>query len=303
MNDTEILETRSETETEMVGPIKRVKPYRPGAHAPEHIAPLVNTPGDFLWISKHQLHCDPRYQRPVKEKKVWRIANYWNWPGCGALAVARRPDGSYFIYDGQHRYRAAMCLPQVQELPCLVYEMAELRDEAAGFISINLERSTLPITERFQALLMVGNRQATRLEQMAREAGRHIGVPSDKTHISCIATIMRCLKDDEKPMLQVWPVIIHMHRDHPMLGRLVLALWATERRMPFGHSLNDNRWRDRLHKLGPLFLQQQLAAALALEGKWSETIYANAIVRELNKGVRGNRLSLRKRLIDMGPKD
>src|SRR5262245_11513114 len=69
---------------------------------PQHIEPpLVNKPGKLAWIPINDLHVDRKYQRMIRQKRVNRIANSWNWVACGCLSVSLRKDGSgYYVFDG-----------------------------------------------------------------------------------------------------------------------------------------------------------------------------------------------------------
>lgn len=267
----------------------------PGGRQPRHLPPpLVNRPGELVWIGKHELHVDRNYQRMLNRRRVNRIANAWNWVACGCLSVSMRKDGSgHFVFDGQHRWQAALLLKDVKELPCVVYELDSAAEEAAGFVATNTERRLLRRLEQHSALLIIRDPIALKIDQLAREAGRTIGIPSGPTKISAVTALMRVLQDDQQVLFRAWPVIVAVCEGHAMPGRLIDAIWATERRMLFGQSLTDARWRDRLVKLGADELLRALRTAYVFEGRINQQIMAEAIKRQINRGLKSGKLNLK----------
>jgi len=100
--------------------------------------------GTFRLMGIGRLHIDVKYQRG--EQGLWaeRIAENFSWPFFGALVVSRRK-GAYYVVDGQHRALAA-ALRGIEEVPCLVFEGLELKDEAASFVNIQRRKPISPVT-------------------------------------------------------------------------------------------------------------------------------------------------------------
>jgi hypothetical protein len=257
------------------------------AREPRHFIPVKNKPGELIKIDKRELRIDAAYQRPVNQRAVNRIANNWSWLACGSLVISFRPDGKgYFIIDGQHRWEAAKKLNIVTDLPCLVFELDVINDEAIGFLAANAERQNPKVIHKFNALLLAGDPLAKKADQLARSIGRYIGVPSDKTHISCVGVLMRLVNEQPVSVERVWPVIGKICVDAPILGQIIRGIVALESRMPSGFSLSDPKLASRLVSIGPEALSQSMRAVVAIEGRSSEKILAQGILRAINKGVR-----------------
>lgn len=294
MNDDVMLETRSNNkldETLTNGTTR----FDNSRRDPQHLPPLVNKPGELVWISVHDLHVDRKYQAAIRKRTVNRIANAWNWVACGCLSVSLRKDGSgHFIFDGQHRWQAALLRGDISELPCIVYELDSAAEEAMGFVATNVERRILKRIEQHNAMLLIGDPIAKKIDQLMRESGRTVSLHASPTTFSAITVLSRCLQDDEKAMTRVWPILVELSRDRVISGRLVQALWAAERRMYAHQSLADDRWRDRLHKIGADAVLQAVKQAYVFEGRLSQLILAEATARAINRGLRqGHTLKLK----------
>jgi hypothetical protein len=96
---------------------------------------IVDAVPEFAMIPKGQLAVDHAYQRNLSESRIKKMAATWSWAACGALKVALRPNGEWYVFDGQHRLVAAQLVKDILALPCLVYEMDTVTDEAKGFLS------------------------------------------------------------------------------------------------------------------------------------------------------------------------
>src|SRR4051794_31726791 len=78
-----------------------------------------NVPGKLIYLPKESLQVDPTYQRPLNDRKRLRIASAFNWAAFGVLICARRPDGTIWVIDGQHRLSAAMSRSDVRDVPVI----------------------------------------------------------------------------------------------------------------------------------------------------------------------------------------
>lgn len=268
--------------------------YQPSPRDPRHFVPAIDDIGEFIRIPKRELYLDKSYQRDrIIQRAVRRIAYHWSWIACGALSVSQREeDDKYYIYDGGHRWSAAMTLPEINELPCLVFRMPDAKSEAVGFLAANVERHSISRIHAHKAELKSGSPRALLVDELAREAGRTIGAPADKTHISCVSALERCAAQDATALQRIWPVIIELCRDQPLPSMFVQGLWATERRMPYGQSLTDERWRSRLLRSGPVNLERDMRNAIAISGARSEKALAQGVEMTLNRGLRGVKLEL-----------
>lgn len=124
------------------------------------------------------LQIDPSYQRdvsdPVSGSLIRRIAQRWDWGLCQPLAVVRRPDGSLFVIDGQHRLCAARLRPDITDIPRVVSPSLGVEQEAASFVEMNRARRALRQLELFKGDVARGDQDALLLVEVMGRAGMTI---------------------------------------------------------------------------------------------------------------------------------
>ena len=117
-----------------------------------------NAPGEFLMIPKQELEVDSAYQRNrINQRRVDALTRTWDWIACGCLVVALRDDNKWFVVDGQHRKLAADQRADINDLPCLVFETTNRREEAVSFLAINQGRVGVGSLDRYRAQLISGD--------------------------------------------------------------------------------------------------------------------------------------------------
>lgn len=134
-------------------------------------------PGELMMIPKGSLEVDSAYQRGQNELKVQHIASSWSWPAFGALIVARRGD-RFFVIDGQHRALAAIRRADVSDLPCVVFPMENIEQEALAFLDSNTSRKPLTTADKYKASLVVGDEVTTLVNNLIVASGRTVDVAS-----------------------------------------------------------------------------------------------------------------------------
>lgn len=250
--------------------------------------PVKNEPGVLLDIDKNQLYIDHDYQRKLSEKLVTRIAANWSWISCGVISVSQRPGviDKFFVFDGQHRWKAATLLPNVTMLPCVCFELDTVKDEAIGFLATNTDRKMPTLRDQFKALIMSGDPAAILLDQLAQTCGRTIGSPSSATTISSVSDAIRCIRDNDSVMVRVFPLLAALCKGEPMTGRMIRGMHYLEGHMPKGQSLNDLYWTRRILKIGLDKLTASMWETVQFEGQAGNANCANGILRALNKNLR-----------------
>lgn len=256
-----------------------------------NFVPVKNEPGVQMAIDKRLLHIDPEYQRKLNERLVGRIAANWSWVSCGVIEVSQRPNSEmYFVIDGQHRWKASTYLTAITDLPCIVFALDTVVDEATGFLAANTERRMPTLADQFKALLTTEDQTAIQALRLAEAHSRRIGAPSGPGTISCVSDFLHCINTNAAAMQRVFPILAQISAGRPMPGRLIKGFHALERRMPPGESLADERWRQRLVHVGYEELIQSMKVVVTLENRASERALANGILRAINRGLRNNAL-------------
>jgi hypothetical protein len=131
---------------------------------------LVDKPGDMMWISKGELRIDSTYQRDALDERVTRITKAWSWIACGVIEVSKR-GSEYWVIDGQHRVLAAMRRSDIQALPCIVFEVAGVQEEAQGFLNANTTTKPITALARAKAMAVAGDPAAELVQKVLAETG------------------------------------------------------------------------------------------------------------------------------------
>ncbi len=263
-----------------------------GSTEPRHFTPFANAPGEFAMLPLRELHVDERYQRTLNKRAVERVAKNWSWPACGVLLVSRRPDGRYYIFDGQHRWESAKASAgakwgkEIEALPCLVFNDLSFKDEAKGFLGANTERRAMYVAQQYNALIVAGDPMALKARELVQVAKREVAMGAGPKTISCISGIIRALRLDEAALRRVWPVICAVLEGRLFHERVVKGLFHLERRMPEGRSLSEPRFIERLLSVGAEAILRSIRDAVAIEGTASTRVVAMGVLRAFNKGNR-----------------
>jgi hypothetical protein len=112
---------------------------------------------------------DERYQRPVDEKRVEKIAANFDTRLFGVLEVNQR-NGKAAVFDGQHRLAAAR-LKGLDKVPCMVHTDLGPQDEAVLFVKLQQERKKIHPVEQFKARVFAGDEDADEIEQIVSACG------------------------------------------------------------------------------------------------------------------------------------
>lgn len=253
---------------------------------------IVDKSGRFQKISKKLLNVDHDYQRDVvKHARINRIANSWSWARFGILSVARRPDDTFWVFDGQHRKLAADKRSDIDELPCMVFTASGPVDEAKMFLDVNCDRGTVGMLDRFKALVTQNDPIALAVRDMLAATGHVAGRGSCKTHVRCLGVLMLAMKADRGAAQVAWDCAVIVCDGVQIIDRVYQGLLVLERhlsRHDLG-SLGNAKLRPFLSRLTPKGIIRSIHQTAEFYGKSGPRIYGEAILRLMNKG-RQNRI-------------
>ena len=149
------------------------------------------------------LNVDAAYQRSTEAGPsvtlIRRIAMFWDWSLFHPLSVARRPDGSLWVVDGQHRLAAARLRRDLYDLPCVVSHYASVDEEAASFVAMNMARRPLSALDLFRAAHAGHGDVAVAIAAWMQGAGLSLAGHSNPTawkpgQVANIAGIQNCYR-------------------------------------------------------------------------------------------------------------
>lgn len=242
--------------------------------------------GRALDIDKFLLHVDHDYQRDdVNESRVFDIAKNWSWTACGTLSVARRPDGQLWVFDGQHRLLAARKREDIQTLPCLVFDVSECREEARSFVEANTNRGPMKASSKFKGRLAAEEANALRVAAALSEVGYRVGKTGPGT-LQCIAAVERAFSKDYDTAMAALTTCVDICKGDPIKANVFSGLFALEthlRKEGGRDSILTGHIRTKLLSTTQDALMAKTRESAAYNGKSGEKVYAEGIVRFINK--------------------
>lgn len=258
---------------------------------------MIGEPGQFHWMPKQRLHVDHEYQRSrVSNTKVLAIAAEWVWPACGVLSVARRPDGTLWVFDGQHRKLAADKRADVQVLPCMVYEMTDRLNEALAFLKINTFRTAMQSVDKMNAELIAQDPIAMAVRAMVEGSGYAI-TASDGSNsgqqwtVKCVSALKGAVRQNQRAANVAWLICVELFQGKIVTDDVFSGLFALECHLArkSAGSLTDEHNRTALARHTLKEVVGSINEAKAFMGGGAKAA-GEGIVRLLNKGRRSRRI-------------
>jgi hypothetical protein len=127
-----------------------------------------------------KLKVSPDYQRALNMGRARKLAREWRWDSYTPIRVARRPDGTLWIVDGQHE-REALLIKGVVMAPCDLRESSGPADEAAEFARRNGGRAGLTRVQTIEALRVAGDPDTVAMYEWGEANGYRVGVKKSGT--------------------------------------------------------------------------------------------------------------------------
>jgi hypothetical protein len=175
----------------------------------------VSQPGEMQLVPKGEIAIDHAYQRQANEMKVRCMAGEFSWVAFGAITVNRR-GGKLYVMDGQHRLEAALRRDDVQNVPCIIYNLPSTKEEASGFLSLNTNRKPVSSIDKFKAQIVSGVEVTIFVDSLVSQSGRVISKCSAPTTVVCIGLLQSLAKEDQHKLAKLWPTICEVSDGHPM---------------------------------------------------------------------------------------
>lgn len=247
---------------------------------------LRDLPGVFMEINKHDLNIDHSYQREdINHSKILEIARAWSWVGCGAILVALRPDGTWFVFDGQHRVLAAMKRADVLMLPCMVYECESIQQEAAGFLITNDQRKPVTAIGKFKSLVIAEDAVAMHVRDAIAMHGLEVSKCAHKPgQIKCVKRCQVMCGTDKDAFDKALAVTVDACRDIcPVHEDLLNGLFGCHRRWQL---LDDKRFVKRVCDVGPEAILEAIRKTRGYRGTGGDQTVREGVLLAVNKGLR-----------------
>lgn len=246
--------------------------------------------GIYAELPKDLLHVDHTYQRDkINNERVSEYAADFKWLKCGTIQVALRPDGRYFVVDGQHRALAAAKRDDIKTIPCMVFFAKDVAAEAGAFIAINTDRGQVSTPARHKAGIASHDPAALALESALEQAGLRIQPGGNGGTIQAVGMLYKMLHEDAKLMVPVLSLVREVAGSDGVNSVVLGALFWIARQDP---SVLWGAHASRLVELGQAALLSEVHRHRVIVGKGGPMMDARPIVALLNKGRRSHKLNV-----------
>lgn len=220
---------------------------------------------EFNWVDKSSLLI-PRdgatgYQRVITDLgaavsgsggNFRRIKRQFSWTLFGALLCVRRHNGDLVVFDGGHRLDAVRDMDSISAVPCLIYRIEDIRQEAEVFRAINKWRTGLLLADDHRAAVIQGDATALNIQTAINKLGRTASRYASPTTISCISSLRKIFAHDAQRAAGVVQLAGEMCAGEPLDKYTIDALFFIENRLAdknSGESLLDG-YRQALLNVG-----------------------------------------------------
>lgn len=256
-----------------------------GASKIEHYRwTLKDSRGTYMAIDKNELFVDHAYQRDQNENKVIEMARSWSWMACGAILVALRPDGSNFVFDGQHRVMAARKRSDITTLDCLVFEVDELQDEANGFLKSNTLRKPVGMMAKFKAMIVCNDKHAVAVSALIESLGLTIDKNPRPNNFNALAWAVKSHARNANAFEKTLSVARQLAGDKHFIHESVCrGLFYLDCKYD---ALANAKFIRRLAQVGYQELFDGIHRAVAYFKKGGDKVWAQGILDTANHGLR-----------------
>ncbi len=238
---------------------------------------VVDRPGEFRLIDKSMLRVDRSYQRDHTAHRSKQMARAFSWTACGALSVVYR-DGVYYIIDGQHRYEAALVRADIKELPCMVFPIETVQEEAKGFLDTNTLHRQPRMIERFRAMLKLGDKNAVFVNDLINSSGYSIATSSHGRSIKCVGAMIKCAQLNVEALEFIWPLVVQVSEGRPVHERILQGLHYIQ-----CHTDGLQDYRDGVINAGYEGLLTAANNAMSFYTTGGPKIWAKGMLEAINK--------------------
>lgn len=154
---------------------------------------------DLIWVNVDRIRVDHNYQREIKPARVQQILREFNWSQFQPVMLAEQEDGTFTVFDGQHRVAAARNHPKITEVPAAVVRLSGTQSEAAAFIGVNVNRTGINTIEKFWAGIEAGDKNMMRIRDVLSRAGCEVlpavGVHPGSTKTAAVSAVDRSIRN------------------------------------------------------------------------------------------------------------
>lgn len=249
--------------------------------------------GEFMWLNKVELFIDHSYQRDkIHNERILKMAAAWDWVMCGAISVAMR-ENDWYVMDGQHRVLAALKRSDIDQLPCMVFQLESQQHEALAFVGLNSQKTAVSGVDRFKAMVVAQDPIALGIRDMLAATGHKVHSSKASKNVACIMLIWNLYKRNSDVMKHIWPLISDASIGAPPVDSFVRALYGAELKAhQKGFSLIDIPVRTAIIMASAAGINAEIRRECAIAGKGGERVEASAFIKWLNRQRLGSKYKI-----------
>jgi hypothetical protein len=246
---------------------------------------IADAPGQLRTIDKALLQVDETYQRDVKDRdvKVYAMASQWSWVACGVLIIGHR-NGTFFVIDGQNRLRAALKRSDIRELPCIVFETSNTKQEAEGFLRANKHRKPMTAIQAFKASVTAGDEVAIFVAELVAKRGCVVRA-NQAGSFAAPGVLMQIASHDRDRATRAFNLAADICLPDIIHSEIIRGLAFLDARLASGN-ISEARIRSRLCQIGRSEILRSIAAAKASRRVSGDRVRAEGILNALNHKLR-----------------
>lgn len=246
-------------------------------------------PGTFMMINKFDLNIDGSYQREqVSTQKVMNIAREWDWKLFGTLLVIMRRNGTFWVYDGGNRTRAAFWRDDINLLPCMVFQSEDEKTEAKAFIGANTMKSVVSAYHKHRAAVKTGEPIAVATQAIIDKHGYFARKSASKKYsFSAINTLQSQVKEDRELAEKVFEACAIIAQDGEVIpGEVLDALFTCQKKLKGKADILNNVYLEKLQMETIPGIELAIRREKHIVGMGGAKVGAKAVLAIINKGKR-----------------
>jgi hypothetical protein len=245
-------------------------------------------PGIFLLIPKDQLNIEGEYQREqVSDAKVTDIARNWDWRLFGTISVVVRKDGSFWVFEGGHRTRAAFKRDDVNELPCMVFESESVSDEARAFVGANTMKSAVRAHQKHKAACVAGEPVAVATAKILEKYGYKASSAATSKYIfAAVECLTNAVRENPERAERVFGSLASIAIDGEPISRDVFqGVYEVVKATRETVDILSGRHLVRLKEIGLCGINKLIQREKTILDRGGPAVCRKAVLDLLNKGL------------------
>lgn len=246
---------------------------------------VTSDKGQFQEVLKSDLLVNNEvYQREATKAKVLALSANWSWISCGTLTVARRK-GELWVVDGQHRKLAADNRSDITRLPCMIFDVENVSQEARAFLATNRNRKPMTALASFKAECAAGDEVALFVSDVIQNCGLRLTTASTEAGAFKAIALAKSLAATDRDLfvraMQMGAKLALTARG-PLHQKVLAGIFYVLQNV---NSDDVTRLTKRLDQIGMAAIKRSIDSASAYYAKGGAKVYADGILQAVNKGL------------------